>query len=75
MIGLILTVIVVSMVIGLFWWAVGELPFIPAPMAQIIRVVIIVGGCLWLLGMLFGHGGIGSLNLGAGIHNGDRRLN
>jgi hypothetical protein len=58
MIGLILTVIVIAMIVGLLLWAVGALPFIPPPMAQIIRVFIIVVACLWLIGTLFGHGGI-----------------
>ncbi len=56
MIDLLITVIVVALIIGIFYWAVGALPFIPAPMAQIIKVVIIVVGCLWLIGALFGHG-------------------
>lgn len=73
MIGLILTVIVIAMICGLLIWAVGALPFIPAPMAQIIRVFIIVVACLWLIGTLFGHGGFGSFNLGGA--NLSRRLN
>lgn len=60
MINLILTVIVVAMVIGLLLWAIANLPFIPAQMAQILRVFIIVVGCLWLINVLFGHiGGLG----------------
>jgi hypothetical protein len=59
MLGLLITVIVVCMVIGLLLWAIANLPFIPAPMAQILRVVIIVVGCLWLIGVLLGHGGLG----------------
>lgn len=72
MIGLILNVIVIAMVVGLLLWAVGALPFIPAPMAQIIRVFIIVVACLWLIGALFGHGGFGSFNFSTPI--GDRRI-
>jgi hypothetical protein len=73
MIGFLISLIVISMVIGLFWWAVGALPFIPPPMAQIIRVVIVVAGCLWLIGALFGHGGFGSFGgwghgIGIGAH-------
>lgn len=62
MIGFILTVIVIAMVVGLLLWAVSSLPFIPAPMAQIIRVFIVVVACLWLIGTLFGHGSFISLN-------------
>ena len=57
MISLLITVIVVCMVIGLLLWAIANLPFIPAPMAQILRVVIIVIGCLWLIETLLGHAG------------------
>lgn len=31
---------------------------IPAPMAQILRVVIIVVACLWLIDILVGHAGV-----------------
>lgn len=62
MINLILTVIVVAMVIGLLLWAIANLPFIPAPMAQILRVFIVVAGCLWLINLLFGHIGAISWN-------------
>jgi hypothetical protein len=60
MIHLLILVIVVGLVVGLFLWALANLPFIPAPMAQIIRVVIIVVACLWLIDILFGaFGGTG----------------
>jgi hypothetical protein len=55
-IGFIIGIIVVCLVIGLLLWAVANLPFIPAPMAQILRVVIVVLGCLWLISALLGHG-------------------
>lgn len=66
MISLIITVIVIAMIVGLMLWAIANLPFIPAPMAQILRVFIIVVACLWLIGVLFGHigGGFGSLGWG-----------
>ena len=59
MIGLIVSVIVVTMICGLLLWAIANLPFIPAPMGQILRVVIIVVACLSLIGILLGHGGFG----------------
>ena len=60
MIGLIINVIVVCMVVGLLLWAIANLPFSPAPMGQILRVVIIVIACLWLIEVLLGHaGGLG----------------
>jgi hypothetical protein len=55
-IGFLVSIVIVCMVIGLFLWAIANLPFIPAPMAQILRVVIVVIGCLWLIGALAGHG-------------------
>jgi hypothetical protein len=64
MINLVLSVIVVALVVGLLLWALGALPFIPAPMAQIIRVFIIVVACLWLINILFG--AIGGAHLGWG---------
>jgi hypothetical protein len=63
MIGLLISVIVVCMVVGLLLWAIANLPFIPAPMGQILRVVIIVVACLWLIEVLLGH--VGSFG---GIH-------
>ena len=67
MLGLLITVIVVCMVIGLLLWAIANLPFIPAPMVQILHVVIIVVGCLWLINMLMGHVGVGGLGWGHGV--------
>ena len=67
MIGLLISVIVVCMVVGLLLWAIANLPFIPAPMAQILRVAIIVVACLWLIEVLLGHTGIGGLGLWHGV--------
>ena len=57
MLNLLVTAIVVCMVVGLLLWAIANLPFIPAPMGQILRVVIIVVACLWLIRVLLGHSG------------------
>ena len=57
MLSFIITIIVVCMICGLLLWAIANLPFIPAPMAQILRVVIIVVACLWLIDVLVGHTG------------------
>jgi hypothetical protein len=64
MLGLLINIIVVCMVVGLLLWAIASLPFIPAPMAQILRVVIIVVACLWLIDVLFG--AFGGSHLGFG---------
>jgi hypothetical protein len=64
MISLLIYAIVVCMVVGLLLWAIANLPFIPAPMAQILRVVIIVIACLWLIDMILGHvGGLHSIHI------------
>ena len=61
MISLLITVIVACMIVGLLLWAIANLPFIPAPMGQILRVVIIVVACIWLIEVLLGHtGSLGS---------------
>jgi hypothetical protein len=62
MINLIVSVIVVALVVGLMLWALANLPFIPAPMAQIIKVFIVVIACLWLISILFG--AVGGSHLG-----------
>jgi hypothetical protein len=66
MLGLIVSIIVVAMVCGLLLWALANLPFIPAPMAQIIKVFIVVIACLWLIGILSGSFG-GNLGWGHGV--------
>lgn len=68
MLGLIINVIVVCMVVGLLLWAIASLPFIPAPMGQILKVVIIVIACLWLINVLVGGiGGFHGLGVGHGV--------
>jgi hypothetical protein len=67
MINLIVSVIVVALVVGLMLWALANLPFIPAPMAQIIKVFIVVIACLWLIGSLFGSIGGPHLGWGHGV--------
>lgn len=67
MVSFFISVIVVCMVVGLLLWAIQSLPFIPTPMAQILRVVIIVVACLWLLSALLGHGNFDSLGFGHSV--------
>lgn len=67
MLGLLITILVVTMVCGLLLWAIANLPFIPAPMGQILRVVIVVVGCLWLISVLMGHSGLDGWH-GINIH-------
>lgn len=55
LVSLIVTVIVIGLVAGLLYWAVGALGIIPAPIANIIRVFIVVVSALWVIAALFGH--------------------
>lgn len=55
-VSLIVTVIVMGLVAGVLYWAVGALGIIPAPIANIIRVFIVVVCALAVIGSLFGHG-------------------
>ncbi len=50
--------IIVLCVVGLILWAVSQIPMDPT-ISRIIRVVVIVLVCLWLLSMLFGYGTAG----------------
>lgn len=67
MLNLLIYVIVACMIVGLLLWAIANLPFIPAPMGQILKVVIIVVACLWLINILFGHVGGWGLSSPHGI--------
>jgi len=55
MINLFVTLIVIALVCGIFWWAVGALPFIPPPLGQGLRVAIVVVGALYMLSVFLGH--------------------
>ena len=45
-------------IVGLVLWAVSQVPMDPT-IARIIRVVVIVAVCLWLISLLFGYSGAG----------------
>lgn len=51
------TVIAVLLMVGLLVWAIGALPFIPAPLGQILKVFIIVIAGIWMISALLGHAG------------------
>ncbi len=52
-------IVIMLCVVGLILWAIQQIPM-DAAIAKIIRVVIIVAVCLWLLSLLAGWGGVGS---------------
>ena len=51
MLSLLITVLVMCIIFGLIWWIFTQIP-LPAPFAQIARVVIVVIFCIWLLYLL-----------------------
>ncbi len=55
-------VVVILAIVGLLLWGLGQFP-IDRAIAKIIRVVVIVAVCLWLLDLVFGLG-LGSITIG-----------
>lgn len=55
-------VVVILAIVGLFLWAVGQVPM-DATIAKLIRVVVIVAACLWLFDLFFGLG-LSSIRVG-----------
>jgi hypothetical protein len=53
MIDLLLQVLIFAIVFGAIWYVLQILP-IPAPFGQVIRVVLIVIACIWLIYLLLG---------------------
>jgi len=53
-INLLVSLLILAIVAGLLWWAITMLP-LPAPFAQIVRVVFVLIIVLVLLGVLFGN--------------------
>lgn len=51
-------IIIVLAVVGLILWGITQIPM-DATIARIIRVVVIVVVCLWLLSVLLGYGSAG----------------
>jgi hypothetical protein len=51
MLSLFISVLVMCIIFGLIFWILSQIP-IPAPFAQIARVVCVVIFCLWLLYLL-----------------------
>ena len=52
-----LSIIVVLAIVGLILWAITQIPM-DATIARIIRVVVIVFVCIWLVYLLAGMGGV-----------------
>ena len=60
-------VVIVLIVVGLLLWIVQQIPM-DATIARIIRVVIIVAVCLWLISLLIGYMPGGSFGIYPGRH-------
>lgn len=55
---LIVELLVALLVFALFYWAIGALP-LPAIIAQVAMVILIVAFCLWAIDILLGLAGRG----------------
>jgi len=53
MLGLILTVIVTLVIVGLLLWALDQLPWVSGDVKKTIHVIVIVVAILWLIGVFF----------------------
>jgi hypothetical protein len=60
MLSILVTILVVGIICALIYWILSVLP-LPAPFAQIIRVVVVVIFCIWLIYLLLplAGGGVG----------------
>ncbi len=52
--AVLIQLIIVLAIVGLFLWAISQIPMDPA-IAKIIRVIVIVVVCLWLIFLLAGY--------------------
>ena len=56
-------IVIALCVVGLLLWVISQIPMDPT-IARIIRVVVIVAVCLYLLSLIAGWGGLGGPYLG-----------
>ncbi len=63
LISLLFTLIIVGVILGLVYWALGQLP-IPAPIKMVINVVLVLIIVIWLLSILTGHGHVPVIRVG-----------
>ncbi len=57
-----LQIVIALCIVGLVLWVVQQIPM-DATIARIIKVVVIVAVCLWLLSLLAGWGGLSTFNV------------
>lgn len=53
MLGILITLVILCLILGLIWWACDMLP-IPAPLKMIIHVAIVLVAVIYLIGLLTG---------------------
>lgn len=58
MLSILVSILVMCLVFGLIWWILSLIP-LPAPFAQIARVVVAVIFCIWLIYLLVPYAGFG----------------
>lgn len=54
MLGLLLTVVVTLLIIGVLLWAIGAMPWIDPDIKQAIKIIVVVIVAFWLIATLFG---------------------
>lgn len=57
MLSLLLTLLIVCLVVGVFYWIVTLLP-LPAPAKQVAMVICAIILLVWMLGVVFGVDGV-----------------
>lgn len=60
----IVTIFIVIVVCGLIWWMVDALLPIPPVFKTVLKVLIILFLCIWLLSIVGAFGHLGSLRIG-----------
>lgn len=51
MISILITILIMCLIFGLLWWVITLLP-LPAPFGNVVRVIIAIIFCIWLIYLL-----------------------
>jgi hypothetical protein len=51
-IALLVQIVIVLLVFGLIFWAVDQIPGLPAPVPAVVKVILVLLLCVWLLRMV-----------------------
>jgi hypothetical protein len=55
--SLLITILIMCLIFGVIWWVITLIP-LPAPFAQVARVVIALIFCIWLIYLLLPFAGV-----------------